>query len=66
MLESDAGERAENFAALKLTLSRLLQDPDLRELRVNNGNQLLEENRGALQRTTRHMQGLLKLKNGQE
>ena len=66
VLESDAGERAENFAALKLTLSRLLQDPDLRELRVNNGNQLLEENRGALQRTTRHMQGLLKLKNGQE
>ena len=37
VLESGAGERVDDFAALKSALSRLLQDSDLRELRVNNG-----------------------------
>ena len=61
VLESGAGERVDDFAALKPALSRLLKDSDLRELRVNNGSRLLEKNRGALQRTTYHLDGLLKL-----
>ncbi len=61
VLESGAGERVDHFAALKPALCRLLKDSDLRELRVNNGNQLLEKNRGALQRTTCHLEGFLKL-----
>ena len=61
VLESGAGERVDDFAALKPALSRLLQNSDLRELRINNGSRLLEKNCGALQHTTCHLQGLLKL-----
>ncbi|MCG8621551.1 MAG: 3-deoxy-D-manno-octulosonic acid transferase [Proteobacteria bacterium] len=66
VLESGAGERVDDFAALKPVLSRLLQDSDLRELRVGDGSRLLETNRGALQRTTDHLEGLLKLNSALE
>ena len=61
VLESGAGERVNDFATLKPAVSRLLRDSDLRNLRVNNGSQLLEKNRGALQRTTYQLEGFLKL-----
>ncbi len=61
VLDSGAGERVNDFTALKSALSRLLQDSDLRKLRANNGSRLLERNRGALQRTTRHLEKILKL-----
>ncbi len=61
VLENGAGERVDDFAALMPALSRLLQDSDLRELRVNNGGRLLEKYRGALQRTTYHLESFLNL-----
>ena len=66
VLESGAGERVNDFAALKPALSRLLQDSDLRERRVGNGSRLLEKNRGALQRTTCHLEEILKLNKASE
>ncbi len=66
VLESGAGERVNDFAALKPALSRLLQDSDLRQRQISNGSRLLEKNRGALQRTTCRLEEILKLNKASE
>ncbi len=59
VIEQDAGEMVASFDALKETLTRLLSDPQLRDLRVRNGRQLLLKNRGALQQTVDQLRPLL-------
>jgi len=59
VIEHDAGEQVQNFQQLATTLTKLLCDSDLRQMRVENGMRMLDVHRGALTQTVSCIEPLM-------